>query len=384
MQSAMSQTKNLRRGSAFVFVLITLAIFFVMAAFSMNVAYMQLVRTEMRAATDAAARAGTEALARLDSEPAAIQAAIDIAAANKVNGAPLVLTAADIELGAATRSVTNHWTFDPNGLPVSSVRVNADKTTPLMLPGITGVNSFHPQRSSTAAFSETEICLVVDRSHSMCFDLSGVDWVYPAGTPPAPPDPVIYPPNAVGSRWAALANGVNEFLTIVENDNALQRVALVTWGSDITLATYEGDLTGRTFPASSFDVPLGTNFPAVSTSIANRGDDVMLGGTNLSSGIDLGVQVLTSPATHAYATKTMIVMTDGQWNEGRDPVEAALEAKQVGITVHTVTFLDSANQQDMIDVATATGGRHYHASDAATLEAAFSAIARNLSVVLID
>lgn len=53
----------------------------------------------MRAATDAAAWAGTEALARLDSQPAAIQAAIDIAAAYKLNGASLVLNAKDIREG---------------------------------------------------------------------------------------------------------------------------------------------------------------------------------------------------------------------------------------------------------------------------------------------
>ncbi len=90
-----------RRGTAFIMLLVSMGVFFIMAAYSLNVAYMQLVRTEMRAATDAAARAGTEALARLDSETAAVQAAINIAALNKVNGLPLTLTAADIQLGAA-------------------------------------------------------------------------------------------------------------------------------------------------------------------------------------------------------------------------------------------------------------------------------------------
>lgn len=373
-----------RRGTAFIMLLVSMGVFFIMAAYSLNVAYMQLVRTEMRAATDAAARAGTEALARLDSEAAAVQAAIDVAALNKVNGLPLTLTAADIQLGAASRSENNQWTFESLGTPVNAVRVTAARTTPLMLPGFTGVSSFNPQKTATAAFSETEVCLVVDRSHSMCWDLSGYFGSYPAGTPAAPPAPVIHPPQAVGSRWAALAGGVEEFLETVESDNAMQHVALVTWGSEITLADYEGGLTGRTFSAASLDVPLGTDYPGISTSIANRGNDVMLGATNLSAGIDLGVEQLTGAGTRSYATKVMVVMTDGQWNAGRHPVEAALEAKQAGITIHTVTFLDAANQDDMISVAAATGGQHYHASDAATLEAAFREIARHLSVVLID
>ncbi len=373
-----------RRGTAIVLVLMTLAVFFIMAAYSLNVAYMQLVRTEMRAATDAAARAGTEALARLDSQPAAIQAAIDIAAANRVNGVPLVLNAADIQLGRAIHQANNQWTFDPDGSPISSVRVTTHKVSPLLLPGVTGIASFAPSKTATAAFSELEICLVVDRSHSMCFDMSGVEFVYPASTPIAPPDPVVYPPAVVGSRWAALAGGVNEFLNIVGSDAATQRVALVTWGSEITLAEYEGQLTGRTFTPATINVPLGINYPAITSTITTLGNDVMLGGTNLSAGIDQATQILTGPDTHDYASKTMIVLTDGQWNFGRDPVEAAIEAKQAGITVHTVTFLSQANQQDMIDVATATGGQHYHATDSATLNAAFREMARHLSVVLID
>jgi Ca-activated chloride channel family protein len=169
--------------------------------------------------------------------------------------------------------------------------------------------------------------------------------------PAAPPDPVVHPPHANGSRRAALAGAVHDFLAILSTNNSAQSIALATWGSEITLDTFERALTGGTFPAASLDVGLGTNFAAVSSAMADRGHDVMLGGTNLSAGIDLGVEVLTGPNTKAFATKTMIVVTDGQWNQGRAPSEAALEAKQAGITIHTVTFLDGANQQDMIDAA---------------------------------
>ncbi len=375
--------KYSREGTAIVLVVIMLAVFLIMAAVSINVAYMQLVRTEMRAATDAAARAGTEALARQDSTVAAIDAAITLAAANTVNGQSLQLTASDIQLGRATSNDINKWTFDPNATPVTSVRVVATKTVPLMLSNVTGRGSYSPSTTATAAFSENEICLVVDRSHSMCFDTSGVDFAYPPGTPAGPSDPIIYPPQSVGSRWAALSVGINSFLSIVSSSNAYQKVSLVTWGSQITLADYEGGLTGRTFPASTVDVPLGTNFPAIATAISNRGNDVMLGGTNIAAGIDLGVEVLTGPGTRAYASKTMIVMTDGKWNMGRPAIEAAQDAKLAGITVYTVTFLD-ADQQDMKDVAAATGGRHYHASDADTLQDAFVEMARHLAVVLID
>mgnify|MGYP002009085686 CR=1 FL=1 len=61
-----------RRGAAMlVLILLILVIFIVMATMSVDVAFMQLVRSELRAATDSAARAGSEALSRLQDENAA-------------------------------------------------------------------------------------------------------------------------------------------------------------------------------------------------------------------------------------------------------------------------------------------------------------------------
>lgn len=373
-----------RRGAALILVMGVLVVVIVMAAYCINVAYMQLVRTELRAATDAAARAGAEALSREDSTEAAVSAAIAAAAKNKVGSSGLAITESDVRIGKATQDSKGKWEFAEGATPYSAVRVNSAQSTPLMMFGVTGRQSFSPSSVSTAAFSENEICLVVDRSHSMCFDLSGVDWAYPAGTPIAPPDPVVYPPNPVGSRWAALESGIQEFLDACQTTNATQRISLVTWGSEITLANYEGALTGREFPASFLDLPLTTDTTSVMSAITARGADVMLGGTNMSSGIDLGISVLTGPDTHAFASKTMIIMTDGKWNAGRNPNDAAKDAKKKDITIHTVTFLDTADQTDMKKVAKTAGGKHFHASDKATLESAFRELATHLPVVLTD
>ena len=62
-----------------VLVAVTLLILLIAASFSVDIAYMQLARTELRAATDAAARAGAEALSREQSTTAAIKAAKRIA-----------------------------------------------------------------------------------------------------------------------------------------------------------------------------------------------------------------------------------------------------------------------------------------------------------------
>ena len=53
-----------RRGAVIPLVAVFLVVFIAMAAFSIDVAYMQLVRTQLQAASDSAAKAGTSALAQ--------------------------------------------------------------------------------------------------------------------------------------------------------------------------------------------------------------------------------------------------------------------------------------------------------------------------------
>ena len=44
------------------------------------------------------------------------------------------------------------------------------------------------------------------------------------------------------------------------------------------------------------------------------------GGTNLSAGLDRAVQILTGTNGRVLSDKIIILLTDGQWNAGRDPV----------------------------------------------------------------
>ena len=152
----MKRTK--RTGAALVLVIAVLVVTLVMAAYSIDVAYMQLVRTELRAATDAAARAGAEALSREDSTEAAVTAAIAAAAKNKVGHSGLSIAAADIEIGRANQDKSGRWQFVAGDKPYSAVRVYSQKRSPLTLGGITGRREFIPERVSTAAFAVNEIC----------------------------------------------------------------------------------------------------------------------------------------------------------------------------------------------------------------------------------
>src|SRR3954462_7889286 len=92
-----------RRGAMLVLIALCLPVCLIMAAFAINVAWMQLVRTELRTSTDAAARAGAKELSLAQSTSVARTAAKDAAKRNLVAGAPLLLADNDIEFGNSTQ-----------------------------------------------------------------------------------------------------------------------------------------------------------------------------------------------------------------------------------------------------------------------------------------
>src|SRR2546430_6122874 len=84
-------TRSDRRGAMMVLIAVCLPLCIIMAAFAINVAWMQLVRTELRTSTDAAARAGAKELSLAQSTSVARTAAKDAAKRNFVAGGPLLL-----------------------------------------------------------------------------------------------------------------------------------------------------------------------------------------------------------------------------------------------------------------------------------------------------
>lgn len=376
-----------RRGAILPMIAVLAIVLIGMIAFSVDVAYIQLTRCELRAATDAAAKAGAEALTRLQSESAARTAAKEVAALNTVAGRPLLLTDADLTFGQAVSQTDGSWAFTAGTTPYRAIKVksllaasNTNGAVGLFFGKVFGVQDFSPAADAVASQFEQELVLCLDRSHSMCFDLTGTSWKYP---PPITTQTAgLKSKPLTGSRWASLTTAVNSFVDIAQAVSTPPRMALVTWGSTITLQNYEGNLTGKTFNAVDTDLALASNnFANVKTKIAARGSDVMLGGTNMSGGIDRAVQILTSNTVRPLSKKIIVLMTDGEWNQGRDPALAAQDAAAAGIVIHTISFL-STDPGTMQEIADITGGKYYQASNSAALNAAFQDLARTLPVVL--
>lgn len=380
-----------RRGAMLVFILGLLTVILAMVVFTVDVAFMQLARTELSAAVDAAAKAAAGELSRTNGdEAAATTAGINVAAMNKVAGAPLQLEAVDFEFGQAVQQPDGTWEFNQGVTPYTSVRVTGEKSESkpsgpvnLFFAPILGTNNFTPVAEAVASQFEQEIVLAIDRSHSMAFDESGIDWSYPRSVYGKDVDgngyvnwvdQYLHPPHATQSRWAKLRDAIIEFVDLMDDVEIPPRVALVTWASQL-------EAYGKTYPVISIDNVLDFNRGQIKKVILDRGSREMLGGTNMGAGVFEAIRVIEAQGD-PQTKKSIILMTDGQWNTGPHPIDAAEVAKAKNIVIHTVTFLDKADQSTMEQISELTGGRHFHASNGDELEAIFRELAFTLPVAL--
>jgi len=382
-----------RRGSVLVFVVAGVVMLLAMTMISVDVASMQLVRAELRAATDAAAKAGAESLLRTQSSSQAIQAAISMAALNNVAGKAYKIAAQDVVIGTSAQQTDGSWAFSAGGDRPNAVRVNSKMTSgsasgpvTLAFAKVFKSGTFTPTKTSTASAIRQEICLSIDRSASMSFDLSGVDWAYPSG------GAYDRRPQA-GSRWNAMRKAVSIYVSEVQNTAVPSRISLVTWASDMASGDIPAEnnwglLTPLTSALASIvsrlEAALSLDLSVLTSRLDRLSEHPIYGATNMSAGIDKAVETLTASNVLPYATRTVVLMTDGIWNEGRNPRDAAADARARGIVIHVVTFLPGAQSADARAIATATGGTYIHANNEAELIAAFRKLARTLPVVLTD
>jgi Ca-activated chloride channel homolog len=386
--SAGASRDGRRRGAMLILIALLLIVFFGMVAFYVDVAYMQLARTQLRIAADAAARASGESLSREQDLDKARQAARDMAAEHIVAGEPLLLADSDIIAGRATMQPDGHWEFDPAGEPINGLEIIGRRTKDspsgeisLFFGKIFNVIDYETSHRAVVVRLDRDICLVVDRSSSMKLYVTET-------TPNMSTSDSRFDerPRGVGrsptysqrSRWAALVDAVTVFNEALATTDQEEYVGLVSYASD-------GNWLGVWNNASDIDQHLTDDPALIDAAMDKISRRVFNGNTEISTGMDDGLRVLTDTSrARPYAVKTMIVLTDGHQNGGRSPVLAAQDAAAADITVHTITFGDGAGIDQMRAVADAGGGKHYHAPDEAALKAAFREIALTLPVLLTE
>lgn len=391
------QPPRRRRGAMLVLIAITIILLLIAVAFSVDVAFMQLTRTELRTSTDAAARAAIEALSREQNVAAARLAARTAAAANPVANDPLLLDDADIVFGRSSEGMGGVFDWIPGQQPFNSVRITGRRTADspsgsvgLLFSGVLGQTTFVPTQVARAVNLDRDICLVIDRSGSMNQDVIGTG--SPGGNWCNGPHPTL-------SRWGALRRSITIFLATLNTTDLDELVGMATYSSD-------GNLCGVPIPASRVDSELASNYSLIEAAMINYSattapstpplnNNRVRGRTNIAAGLAEGVGIVTNPATRRpFAEQTLIVLTDGIANEPGNSeasgaaavVQAARDAKAANplLIIHTITFSDSANQVTMQDVARVGGGDHFHAPTAARLEEIFREIALTLPVIMTE
>jgi Flp pilus assembly protein TadG len=369
-----------RRGAVLVLMTILVVVLLGMAAFAVDLAYLQLARVELRAATDAAAKAAAASLRTSQNTTTATSRAQAVALLNQVNGKGHQIAASQLEFGQVAYQTNGTWKFQPGASPYYSVRVNGALTSgssagrvSSFFGRIFGVTGYDTTQMAVASHYEQQIVLCLDRSGSMMFDTSGVDGSYPSGYS------ATTKPHRTDSRWGALRTAVSTFVSIIDTSALKPEVALITWASTVT----NDWQTGLSFPVTSRDVGFTTTYSTIKTSLRNRAQLPLVGYTNMGAGLQDAIAMLDT-STKVAAKKSIILMSDGLWNQGTDPVTFAYTAKSKGYDVHTISFIESGNATTMQQIATITGGKSYEATDSASLTQIFTELANTLPVVLTD
>ncbi|MEM9354247.1 MAG: vWA domain-containing protein [Planctomycetota bacterium] len=387
LRTARTARRGTRRRGAILVLMTTMSVaMLTLAALVINVSFLELTNTELRACTDAAAKAALITLSETQSMDDARAAARWACDNNLVAGEAVQLRDSEIEFGYGSKQGNGTYTFTPGVEPTNSVRVNAQRTdgsisggVPTFLSGFLALDRFQASQVSTATRVDHDILVVLDRSGSMAWDMSGVEFQYPDS---ADVGSVLQgyfsPPFNPGSRWAALVDALDIFRVVVNQRDLNAQIGLVSFASDYTFGHFSSTRV-------STDLGLTLDTSAFLSSANLVGSKPIIGDTNIAAGIDAATLALTDPVvSRLTANRTMVVFTDGVRTEGIDPVIAAASAAAERITIYTVTFGDGADQLSMIDVADIGQGEHYHATDAASLEAAFRAIAEQLPAVLTE
>jgi len=324
-----------------VFIGVLMVVFIVGVAISIEYAHIQLARTELRTATDAAAKAAALELSRSHNVDTAIATATRVAAENRIIGRPLLLAPSDFRFGNSVQNnTTGRFDFRDSDSPINSVRVDGKRTAASRGGGIAlffgrffNVPFFEPTSTATATFINRDVVLVVDRSGSMA-----------------------------GRRLTELQAAIATFTRTLAETPVDEHVGLASYAE-----------------LASPDVLLTPDLAAIDRA-ANR--LVADGWTSISGGMQAGEEVFRSGRSASFAERTMIMMTDGRHNRGPEPKTTAQRLANDGVVIHTITFGDKADLDGMREIARIGRGRHHHAANAAQLAQAYREIALSLSTLI--
>jgi Ca-activated chloride channel homolog len=377
-------TRNRRSGAIAVLVALSIPFLLILTAFAANVAYMQMVREQLRVASDSSAKAALVHYGTTNSQSSAITFAQTVANQNTVAGSALSLSSSNFVFGNATQGSGGVYAFTAGGTPTNSVQLTVSVNPSLFMTSFLPISKFNTTQTSLVTRVAYDICLVLDRSASMAFDLTANEFEYPSDVSAGKTALQCYftAPSATASRWSSLTAAVNSFISTLQSRNLDVHLALVTYAETYTFGTYSAT-------EATLDQTLTSTFSSITTDMNNYGQNPLLGDTNISAGLSLAQGELTSSRARAVANRAIILLTDGVATTGNTNIASITAADLSGsqIVTHTITFgaeASSGSAQTAMQTAAADGnGLYFNAPTSSQLQTAFQTIADSLPAVLI-
>lgn len=373
-----------REGAMMPVVAFLMPIIMIFVGYSVNIAYMEKTRTELRLSCDSAAKAALVNLGATQSQTTATSFGKTVAAYNLVAGQSLTIPNANFSYGSATKQPDGSYLFNSGGSPLNSVQVTGSATVNLPFGSLTPSGKYTCSQTAFATRISHDIVLVLDRSASMSFDMSGSEFIYPADrTQYSPLQSYFTSPSPTASRWKALTDAVNSFVAVLQARNLDVKVGLVTYAETYSIGNYSAT-------EASLDVQMTTSYSTIPTAMNVWGQTPLLGDTNIGAGLALAQGELTGSRSRTTADRTMILMTDGVPTTGNTDIPSQTLANRTGssIVTHVITFggeaASGSYNTSMQSAATNGNGMFFNAATSAQLTAAFQKIADSLPAVLVN
>jgi Ca-activated chloride channel family protein len=372
-----------RRGAITVLTAVAIVMLMILSVFAINVAYMQMLRQQLRVATDSAAKAALISLGATQNQSTAQAFAQTVANHNLVGGQAISIPAGNIVFGNASKGSGSVYAFSAGTTPLNAARVTATANPSLFLSAFLPQSTFNTSQVSLTTRVSHDICLVLDRSASMAFDLSANEFSYPSDRSSLNMLWSYFSsPSPTASRWYALSSAVNTFVSTLQARNLDVHVALVTYAETYSFGTYSAT-------EANLDVTLTSNYSSIVTAMNNYGANPLLGDTNIQAGMVLAQGELTSSRARSTADRTIILLTDGIPTSGSSNIAAITlaDCQNSSIVTHVITFgaeaSSGAAQTAMQSAASSGNGMYFAAPTAGQLTTAFTTIADSLPAVLI-
>lgn len=373
--------QSIARGAIAPLLAISLPALLILIGFAVNLAYMELVRGQLRITCDSAAKAALVQYGSSQSQSTARTFASAVAANNLVANQVLSFASSNISFGNSTKS-GGVYVFTTGGTPSNSVQVTRSVSAAMLFSAFLPVGTFSTTQTSTVTRISHDIVLVLDRSASMAFDQSSSEFVYPPdiGSQGTAIQSYFTPPSLTNSRWAALSSAVASFVSTLQARNLDVHVSLVTFSETYSFGNYSST-------EASLDVPLTSDLTQTTSKMAYWNTQVLLGNTNISAGLTLAQTQLTGANARVVADRTVILLTDGVPTTGNTDIPTVVQGlnQNSSIVTHVITFgaeAASGNAQTVMqNAATSGNGMYFSAPDAATLQTAFQTIADSLPAV---